>query len=209
MNSGVSTKVSTTSNQFIQNLKDALDRATEIVCSTTPSKTFNSKRDLNNIQECKAVFEDLYGTKYDNQEIKVIEKSFSNESFLGVDEVKNVKANEAVTRHEQIFNQAFINNETFSSTITKTSIESETSEQTQQSMKLRETDRNKIPFINRITSTPQKIRVDEGDYVNIRTMNTVIMKDSPRRRSLPARLNNLAVTHTPRTILNKKVSRQF
>jgi len=205
MNSGVSTKVSTTSNQFIQNLKDALDRATEIVCSTTPSKTSNSKRDLNNIQECKTVFEDLYGTQYDNQEIKVIEKSFSNESFLGVDEVKNVKVNEAVTRHEQIFNQAFINNETVSSTITKTSIESETSEQIQQSVKLRETDRNKTPF-TRITSTPQKIRVDEGDYVNVRTMNTVIMKDSPRRRSLPARLNNLSVTHTPRTILNKKVS---
>jgi len=207
MNSGVSTKVSTTSNQFIQNLKEALDRATEIVCSTTPSKTSNSKRDLNNIQECEAVFEDLYGTKNDDQEIKVIEKSFSNESFLGVDEVKNVKVNEAATRHEQIFNQAFINNETLSSTITKTSIESETSEQTQQSVKLK-MDRNKIPFTNGITSTPQKIRVDEGEYVNVRTMNTVIMKDSPRRRSLPARLNNLAVIHTPRTILNKKVNRQ-
>lgn len=205
--SNVSTKISITSDKSIQNLKDALDRATEIVRSTTPSKIYNSKFNLNNIQECEAVFENLYGTKYDNQEIKVIERSTSdNRSFLEMNEVKNMKVNnEAAARHEQIFNQAFINSQTLSSTITKTT-ESETSAWNQ-SINSQETDQNNISFTNGIISTPQKIRVDEREYVNVRTSNSVIIKDSPRRRSLPARLNNLAMIYSPRTTY-KKVSRQ-
>lgn len=204
--SNVSTKVSITPDKSIQNLKDALDRATEIVRSTTPSKIYNSK--FNDIQECEAVFENLYGTKYnDNQEIKVIERSTpDNRSFLEMDEVKNMKINnEAAAKHEQIFNQAFINSQTLSSTTIKT-IESETSAWNQQSMNSQKTDQNNIPFTNGITS-PQKIKVDEREYVNVRTSNSVVIKDSPRRRSLPARLNNLAMVYTPRTIY-KKVSRQ-
>lgn len=203
--SNVSTKVSITPDKSIQNLKDALDRATEIVRSTTPSKIYNSK--FNDIQECEAVFENLYGTKYnDNQEIKVIERSTpDNKSFLEMDEVKSMKVNnEAAARHEQIFNQAFINSQTLSSTTIKT-IESETSAWNQQSMNSQKTDQNNIPFTNGITS-PQKIKVDEREYVNVRT-SSVVIKDSPRRRSLPARLNNLTMVYTPRTIY-KKVSRQ-
>lgn len=204
--SNVSTKISITPDKSIQNLKDALDRATEIVRSTTPSKIYNSK--FNDIQECEAVFENLYGTKYnDNQEIKVIERSTpDNRSFLEMDEVKSMKVNnEAAARHEQIFNQAFINSQTLSSTTIKT-IESETSAWNQQSMNSQKTDQNNISFTNGITS-PQKIKVDEREYVNVRTSNSVVIKDSPRRRSLPARLNNLAMVYTPRTIY-KKVSRQ-
>lgn len=207
--SGVSTKLSTP-NQSIQNLKDALDRATEIVRSTTPSKIYNSKPDLTDIQECEAAFEDMYGMKYnDNEEIEVIERSTAgNGDFLGMDEVESVKANnETAAKQERIFNQAFISSQSLSSTTTKTSIESEASAQNQQSMRSREVDQNKIPFTNRITSTSQKnrdIRADERDYVNLRSINSVVMKDSPRRRSLPARLNNLAMTHNPRILLNKK-----
>ncbi|XP_018351652.1 PREDICTED: uncharacterized protein LOC108754099 isoform X2 [Trachymyrmex septentrionalis] len=159
----ISANISITSNQSIQNLKNALDRATEIISSTTPSKV-----NLN----------------------------------LSMDEVKNIKTvNEATGEHEQIFNQAFMDSKTLSSTTTKTSIESETS-QNQQSTK--KTDQSKIRFANRDTSTPQKIRVDEREYVNIRPMNSVILKDSPRRRSLPAKLNNLTTYASPRTVLNKK-----
>ncbi|XP_018397523.1 PREDICTED: uncharacterized protein LOC108775604 [Cyphomyrmex costatus] len=200
----ISDSTSSTPNQSIQNMKDALDRATNIISLTTPSKI--SKLNLSNIQECKTVFENLYGTSYnDNQKIKVIERSTpSNRSFLGMDEIKNIKS---TAKHEQIFNQAFINSQTLSSTTTKTSIESETSAQNEY-MKSKEMDYNKIEFTRRNTSTPYKIREDEREYVNIRPMSSVILKDSPRRRSLPARLNNLATYGSPRTILNKKVSRQ-
>ncbi|XP_071580595.1 uncharacterized protein [Temnothorax nylanderi] len=207
--SSMSTKISTTSNKSLQNLRNALDRATEIICSTTPSKIYNSKFDLNNIQECETVFEDLYGTKYnDNQEINVIERSTSgDENFLGMDEVKSTKANdETAARHEQILNQAFINSQTLSSTTTKTSIESEISARSQQPINSHETNQDKIPFANGIISTPQKIRADEREYVNVRTiLNSAVMKDSPRRRSLPARLNNLAMIYTPRTICKKNM----
>ncbi|KYN00788.1 hypothetical protein ALC62_08471 [Cyphomyrmex costatus] len=196
----ISDSTSSTPNQSIQNMKDALDRATNIISLTTPSKI--SKLNLSNIQECKTVFENLYGTSYnDNQKIKVIERSTpSNRSFLGMDEIKNIKS---TAKHEQIFNQAFINSQTLSSTTTKTSIESETSAQNEY-MKSKEMDYNKIEFTRRNTSTPYKIREDEREYVNIRPMSSVILKDSPRRRSLPARLNNLATYGSPRTILNKK-----
>ncbi|XP_018368395.1 PREDICTED: uncharacterized protein LOC108764590 isoform X1 [Trachymyrmex cornetzi] len=201
MSDSISANISITSNQSIQNLKDALDRATEIISSTTPSKV-----DLSYIQKCKTVFENLYGTRYnDNHEIKVIEKSTSsNGSFLdlSMDEVKDIKTiNKTAGEHEQIFNQAFLDSQTLSSTTTKTSIESETS-QNQQSTK--KTDQNKITFTSRNTSTPQKIRLDEREYVNIRPMSSVIMKDLPRRRSLPAKLNNLVTYASPRTVLNKK-----
>jgi len=204
MSDSISANISITSNQSIQNLKNALDRATEILSSTTPSKV-----NLRNIQECKTVFENLYGTRYnDNHEIKVIEKSTASNNFLdlSMDEVKNIKTvNEAVGEHEQIFNQAFIDSQTLNSTTTKTSIESEISQNQQFTKK---TDQSKITFANRNTSTPQKIRMDEREYVNIRPMSSVILKDSPRRRSLPAKLNNLTIHASPRTVLNKKVSGQ-
>jgi len=203
MDSNVSTKVLPTSNKSIRDLKNALDRATEIVRLSTPSKIYNSKLDLGNIQEHETVFEELYGTRYDDkQEIKIIETSTSsNRSFLGLDEVKSVKTNiEDAARHEQIFNQAFINSQTFNSTTTKKSIESEISVNSQ------EMDQNKTPFTNSITSTPQKNRVDGTEYVNVRTtLNSVIIKDSPRRRSLPARLNNLAPVYVPKTTCKKNL----
>lgn len=202
----MSTIISITPNQSIQNLKDALDRATEIVRSTTPSKIYNSKLNLDNMQKCEVAFEDLYETKCNgNQEIEVIEKSTSgNESFLGIDEVKSIKANnEAATRHEEIFNQAFLNGQT-SFNSTRTSIESKTPARNQQSMKSEEMGQSNIPFTDRIT--PQKTKADDIEYVNVRTMNSVVTKDSPRRRSLPSKLNNLTMVYTPKTILSKKVS---
>lgn len=200
------TKNSTASNKSIQNLKNALDRATEIICSTTPSKICNSKLDLITVQECEAVFKDLYGMKdNDNQEIKVIEKSISsNENFLEMDEIKSTKANnETAASHGQIFNQTFMNSQPHSFTTTKT-IESETA-WNEQSMNSHETNKDKVPIINRIVSTPQKFKAAEREYVNTRTMNSAVIKDSPRRRSLPARLNNLTMVYSPRNI-HKKVN---
>ncbi|XP_036149146.1 uncharacterized protein LOC105830040 isoform X2 [Monomorium pharaonis] len=200
-------KVSTTSNQSIRNLKDALDRATEIVQSTTPSKIYNSKFDLNNVREYEAVFENLYETKYNDQDIKVIEKStLGNGSFLRLDEVKNLKTNnEAAAKHEQIFNEAFINSQTFSSITTKTSLDSETLAHSQQSINSQDTNRNEISFINGITSNLQKIKPDEREYVNVHATNNVIIKDSPRRRSLPERLNNLGMVYTSRAMCKKNI----
>ncbi|KAL6261075.1 hypothetical protein P5V15_008608 [Pogonomyrmex californicus] len=204
--SNVSTKTSSISNKSIQNLKDALDRATEIIRLTTPCKISNTKFDLNNIQQGETKFEEPYGTRCnDNQEYKIIETSTSNNSFLGINEVKsNEVKTDIEKRHEQIFNQAFINSQTFSSsTTTKISTESET--WNQQSEHLQKINQNRISSTNKITSTPQKNK-DERDYVNVRrTLNGVIIKDSPRRRSLPARLNNLTMVYTPKTISKKNV----
>lgn len=203
----VFTKSPAASNKSIENLKNALDRATEIICSTTPSKIYNSKLDLNNIQECQ--FENLYGIKDNDNQEKVIEKSISsNENFLGMDEIKNAEANNE-TSHE-IFNQAFINSQMLNFSTTKTSIESETSAWNQQSINSHETNQAKIPIIKRILSTPQKVRVAEREYINTRTTLNSAIKDSPRRRSLPARLNNLAVVYTPKTMYKKvNMQRQF
>lgn len=123
-----------------------------------------------------------------------------------MDEIENIKANnETATRYEQIFNQAF-NSQTLSFP-TKTLVESETSAWNQQSLNSHEKNQDKIPIINGIISTPQKIRVDEREYVNTRTsLNSALIKNSSRRRSLPARLNNLTMVYTPRTI-RKKVNR--
>ncbi|XP_025988995.1 uncharacterized protein LOC105197224 isoform X2 [Solenopsis invicta] len=204
--SSVPTKILSTPNQSIKNLKDALDRATEIVRSTTPSKIYTSKLDLN-LRECEAVLENLFKTKYnDDQEIKVIKKSTpSNEIFLGMSEVSSIRANnEAAAKHEQIFNQAFINSQTLSST-TKTSFESETSAQNQQSINSQEINRNEIPLINAITSTPQEIRIDERECVNVCPMNGDVVKDSPRRRSLSTKLNNVGMVYTSRNMCKKNM----
>ncbi|XP_070512374.1 uncharacterized protein [Cardiocondyla obscurior] len=205
--SNMSKKNVTVPNKSIQNLKNALDRATEIIRSTTP-QNYNSKLDQNNIQECEAVFENLYGTKHiNNQEIKIIERSISdNNSFLETSDIKNAKANdETITaRHDQIFNQAFINSPTLSCTPSKT--EFETSVRNQESLNSYDTNQNKILFKNKIISTPQKVKIDEREYVNIRTvLSSGVIKDSPRRRSLPARLNNLTMIYTPRAIRKKNM----
>lgn len=183
-------------------MKDALDRATEIVHLVTPSKIHNPELDWTNKQEFKTVF-NLYETTYDNnQNITVKEKwTPSNNNFLEIDNIKNTENNiEAAIRHEEIFNQAFIKNETFSSTTTKTSNESQISTREQQSTNFQKTDQNNVAITNKITSNPQQTKVDstnthEMKYVNVDTIaNSIIIKDSPRRRSLPARLNTLIMS---------------
>ncbi|XP_025269002.1 uncharacterized protein LOC105254410 isoform X1 [Camponotus floridanus] len=212
-----STKVPTFSNKSIQNLKDALDRATEIVHLVTPSKIHNPELDWTNKQELKTVF-NLYETTYDNnQNITVKEKwTPSNSNFLEIDNIKNTGNNiEAAIRHEEIFNQAFIKNETFSSTNTKTSNESQISTRERQSTNLQNTDQNNVAITNKIISNPQQTKVDstnthEMKYVNVDTItNSIIIKDSPRRRSLPARLNTLIMSIPKITCQRNMPSSQY
>lgn len=80
------------SHNPLQNLKDAIDRATEIVRSGSQYEVdsvpyfencCNSEINTNNTHKYETALEDLYGTKRDdnNQQISVIEKS-SGMSFL-------------------------------------------------------------------------------------------------------------------------------
>lgn len=212
-NDYVSTKLSPFSNKSIQDLKDALDRATEIVHSVTPSKIYNSKLDWANTQEFKTIFKDRYETTYDNnQKITVTERwTPGNSNFVGVNEVRDTENSiEASIRYEEIFNQAFINSETSSSATTKTSSESPILTSKQQSTILQKTDRNNIAFTNKIMSNLQQSGVDfkthEMECVNVDTIsNNVAIKDSPRRRSLPAKLNTLTIMSIPKNT-HQKVS---
>lgn len=103
-----------------------------------------------------------------------------------------------------MFNQAFINSETFSSTAMKTLNESRMSMREQYLSDLQKTD-------HMITSNLQQTRdfdskTHEMEYVNVDTIsNSPAIKDSPRRRSLPARLNTLTIMSVPK-ITHKKVS---
>ncbi|XP_029673608.1 uncharacterized protein LOC115241814 isoform X2 [Formica exsecta] len=212
-NDYVSTKLSPFSNKSIQDLKDALDRATEIVHSVTPPKICNSKLDWANTQELKTIFKDRYETTYDNnQKITVTERwTPGNSNFVGVNEVRDTENNiEASIRYEEIFNQAFINSETSSSATTKTSSESPILTSKQQSTILQKTDRNNIAFTNKIMSNLQQSGVDfkthEMECVNVDTIsNNVAIKDSPRRRSLPAKLNTLTIMSIPKNTHQKNM----
>ncbi|XP_050453776.1 uncharacterized protein LOC126852726 isoform X1 [Cataglyphis hispanica] len=203
-NDYVSTKLSPFSNKSIQDLKDALDRATEIVHSVTPSKICNSKLNWANTQEFKTVLKDLYETTHDNnQKITVTERwTPDNNNFAEINEVRDTESSiESFLRHEEIFNQAFIN-ETSSSATMKTSNKSPMLT-LEQSINLQKTDKNNIAFTNKIMSNLQQNGVDfkthKMEYVNIDTIsNSIAIKDSPRRRSLPARLNTLTIMSVPK-----------
>lgn len=205
----VSTNILNFSNKSIQNLKDALDRATKIVHLVTPK--IRTELEWTNTQEFETVFKDLCETTHDNnQKITIAEKLTSNSNFSEIDDMRKTESNIEVTRHEEIFNQAFIKNETFSSTTTKTSNESQMSTQEQQSNSFQKSDQNNMAFTNKITSNPQQTKVDlktyEMKYANVDTIaNSITIKDSPRRRSLPARLNALTIMSIPK-ITCRKVS---
>lgn len=173
-------------------------------------KIRNPELDWTNTQEFETVFKDLYETTYDNnQKITITEKLTPN-NFSEIDDIRKTESNIEATRHEEIFNQAFIKNETFSSTTTKTSNESQMSTQEQQSKNFQKTDQNNMAFTNKIISNPQQTEVNfkthEMKYANANTIaNSITIKDSPRRRSLPARLNTLTIMSIPK-ITCRKVS---
>ncbi|XP_076394374.1 uncharacterized protein LOC100880685 isoform X2 [Megachile rotundata] len=97
-NASDSAEISNTHNQIesLQVLKDALDRATKIVrpvtpntddsCTSLPFKSYQEfEVEVDNGQTCKSMFEELYDlhTNKDNEEIKIIERSTTNNvSFL-------------------------------------------------------------------------------------------------------------------------------
>lgn len=202
-NDYISTKASTFSNKSIQDLKDALDRATEIVRSVTPSKICTSKLNWTNTKEFETVLKDLYETKYDKNQNRVEKWTPGNSNFLEINKARNTENNiGASIRHEEMFNQAFINSETFSSTAMKTLNESRMSMREQYLSDLQKTD-------HMITSNLQQTRdfdskTHEMEYVNVDTIsNSPAIKDSPRRRSLPARLNTLTIMSVPK-ITHKK-----
>ncbi|XP_012226022.1 uncharacterized protein [Linepithema humile] len=197
----VSINVSTSPHKSIQDLKNALDRATKIIHSTTPSKSCHSN--LNDIQER----ENLYEMKYDEEEIKVIENGMSdNENFLGINRFASTENNEVV-EHDEIFNQAFINNKTLGSAITRSSSESGISTRDQQPTNSQEINKNKTAFSNECMFSQERIdlKSNEKEYVNINAISKNIgINDELKRRSLPARLNNLGIPFSPAKITHKK-----
>lgn len=96
-------------SESLQVLKDALDRATEIIRSVTPntsescpSPSFKSYQDfevsVDNSEANKLIFEDLYNLQInDNEEIKTIERSTAkNKTFL----FDNSNVNTTITSNE-------------------------------------------------------------------------------------------------------------
>ncbi|CAK9833750.1 Inactive serine/threonine-protein kinase TEX14 [Anthophora retusa] len=95
-NASDSTEPDSSRSKPLQVLKDALDRATKIVrsitpnteesCSSPPFKYYQDFEDtVNDNQDCKSIFENLYGFQVDNdnEEIKTIERSTtSGKTFL-------------------------------------------------------------------------------------------------------------------------------
>lgn len=202
--SSISNNILTSSNKSIQDLKNALDRATKIICSTTPSNVSNN---MNNIQE----YENLHKAKYDKEKIEVIENGISdNENFLG-NRFPVTPENE-ILDHDEIFNQAFINNKTLGSAITRSSSESGISTREQQSKNSQETNKNKIVFPNKRIFSQEKIdfKSNEKKYTNTNAISKNIgINNELRRRSLPARLNNLDIMFSPTTRIKVSYHSEF
>lgn len=163
---------------------------------------------MNNAEDCKNLYETKYKRLIDEQEIKIIENGISNnENFLN--QFANTRNNEVVAEHDEIFNEAFINNKTLGSAITRSSSESGISTRDQQPRNTQEINKNKIASSNESMFLQEEIdfRSNEKEYVNINAISKNIgINDELKRRSLPARLNNLGITFSPAKITHKKVS---
>ncbi|XP_020277828.1 uncharacterized protein LOC109851792 isoform X2 [Pseudomyrmex gracilis] len=174
------------SSDDIRTATDAVERAMSLV--------------EQNLQNCKKqLFEDLYETKHnENENIKVIETSTSdNENFLGMSELASPEnTDKASSEYTDIFNQAFIASKTFSFS-SKISNESPISLSDQESKTNFQEMKNGIFSLNK-KPIPQRDQIDfernKKRYINVgSTTKNIVIKDEIRRRSLPARLNNVPV----------------
>lgn len=220
-------RASNSSDNPLQCLKDAIDRATEIVCSGSqyevdPVSYFqndcNYETNANNTQKYETALEDLYETKpNDNdQEISVNEKSFGM-SFL--DDYTTAE-NSIEMEHEGKIVHDYVNYKVHDATRTKNrtcetiaEVDSNGSQmQNQQSENLQELNRDGETCINGIPS-PHKSDVAVVKTVPTEStdLNSFLLRSSNiprcdcnsydlndlRRRSLPASLNLLKITQSP------------
>lgn len=176
------------SKNHIKTASDALDRAMSLV-----------EQNIQNCAKDKQFLEDLNETKHnENENIKVIETSTSDENFLGMSELGSTENTDRTSsEYNDIFNQAFIASKTFSCS-SKVSSESPISLSDQQSKHNSQKMKNGISSLNNNKNTPVS-QQDQTDFeLNKRKYVTVDnttknIKDEIRRRSLPARLNNVPV----------------
>lgn len=215
------------SDNPLQDLKDAIDRATEIVRSGTQYDSStqyfqnycNSETTTDNTQKYETALEDLYETKYDgnNQEIN-IEKS-SGMNFL--DDYMTAESSIEMENEGKVCDFADCNmydanmhNKLICKTIEEVdSIGSRTSVQNHQLRDLRTVNPDERAHVNS-APTPHKV-----DVANLKTvpaksvdLNTILLRPNNtikceicnsydlndlRRHSLPACLNNLKLTQSP------------
>ncbi|KAH0953493.1 hypothetical protein HN011_009727 [Eciton burchellii] len=187
-----------TANKSIQDLKNALERATEIVRSITP--TMINDDEYSEKRKCEHVFEDLYNSR----EIPVVEKSTSdNKSFPytnGYTSTENTLHTETA-EYKKHFNQTSVNDKKLNSltiTIMKTSKGSQKPKQ-DNAINGRPTDsqqmgQDRTILASDITPTRQQTETDlelnEQRYVNVPVILDNMQKiKSQKRFSLPSRLN--------------------
>lgn len=209
-------------DKSIQDLENALNRATEIVRSTTSydtssySKNSNFEYSTDNMQKPESVFEELYETKYDsNQEMKVIERSTpGNREFLGMKEelfdqtCMDLENYKPMGMKKCIYDStAKISNDFQISTQRQLLSSQETVQSTVEDYVI--TNKITIPRETKITENgfefcgTESIKVDSDSVLS---KNTVKMCSFQRRRSLPAILNplkimnNLKKLHAPKKV---------
>ncbi|XP_025153768.1 uncharacterized protein LOC105186466 isoform X2 [Harpegnathos saltator] len=213
----------------LQDLKDAIDRATKIVRSGTLYEDSvyyqncrNSESNTDNTQKYKSALEDLYKTKYDdnNREFSVNEKS----SGMSVLDDYVTAENSIEMEHKGNVIHDFVNYNKYDATCTsklicetiteKDSNGSQTSVENQQLEDLQKSNRDGKAYTIS-ASIPHKAD-DIADLKMIPTkstdVNTFLLRPSNtakceicnsydlndlRRRSLPACLSHLKITHSP------------
>jgi len=177
-------------------LKNALERATEIVRSITPTMINDDEYNDDEKQKCEYVdFEDLYNSR----EIPIVEKSTSdNKSSSYTNGYTSTENNEAA-KYEKNFNQTPVNDKKLNSLTT--TFTSKGSQKPMQDnaingwlMDSQQTDRDRTILTSDITSTRQQTETDlelnEQKYVNVPViLDNMQNIKSQKRISLSSRLN--------------------
>lgn len=166
-------------------MRDALDRAFEIVRSTIPQKcllypkAYNSEFGEDNIQKYKSIFNELYGMKSDNsnQQIKPNENSANNKSCFGIDKDINMESGiettvecekkfneESFIRYDNTIHDSLYSNEFISEVITELLNENYASAQNYQLKNLQESDQDRRIDANRIMSTLTKTEAIKENF---------------------------------------------
>ncbi|EZA48712.1 Testis-expressed protein [Ooceraea biroi] len=179
-------------NKSIQDLKNALERATEIIRSITPTRV--NDFDLGEKQECESAYEDLYSS----EDIPVTERSTSDKSFSYTNGHASTESIEA-TEGRRDFNQtpSSVNEDkklnSLKITFTRTSKTSPKPTQNKQSTDSQEAGRkNETVLANGTAAIRQRTKADfhEERYANVSLpLNNVRKISAQRSVSWPSRLN--------------------
>jgi len=195
-------------NKSIQDLKNALERATEIVRSITPTMiNDDDDNEYNEKQKYESVFKDLYEN---NQEIPIVEKSTS-------DNMNRRTSTDNIAEYGKNFNETPVNDKKLNSltiTFTKTLKGSQKPMQdnavNEWSTNSKQTGRNRTILKSDITPTRQQTETDlelnKQRYVNVPVILDNMQKiKSQKCISLSSRLNP-AKTDCPVKAARKNIS---